>query len=110
VIRADLDWTSGWMAHDETIEDWLARVHPTQYAYDDLRTLRWTPADLEAPEGRLPDGRVITDRYNRCMTCEEWSPCTVREHITRLVAASSAGQLDLTLGSGAARYEPRRKI
>jgi hypothetical protein len=57
---------------------------------DDINQLHWTPDDLSAPDGRLPDGRIIVERYARCPTCEQWSPCTVRERIMALLVPAKS--------------------
>jgi hypothetical protein len=58
----DHDWTFGGMLHDEAPKEWLDRVHPESY---------------------IADGQS----FRRCPTCEEWSPCTVRERLTPLIPA-----------------------
>jgi hypothetical protein len=77
VIRADLDWEAGWMAADEQVIDWLDRVHPVQYGYVDRRYL-WGVGLAQEP---------TAERYSRCPTCEQWSPCQVRQKLLPLVRA-----------------------
>jgi hypothetical protein len=51
------------MTTDDTLRD-----HPLQYGYRN-GVLVFDPGD---------DPTVI-ERYNRCPTCEQWSPCDVRK-------------------------------
>ncbi len=44
------------------------RNHPMQYGYKNGQIM-FEPGD--DPE--------VDERYNRCPTCEEWSPCSVRK-------------------------------
>jgi hypothetical protein len=80
--EAPLTWESGWMGVDETLSAWLDRVHPLQYGFDDLG--RYFSPD-PAP-GRIASG----GRFNRCPTCEQWSPCTVRERVAQARADGAA--------------------
>jgi len=59
------DWQFQGMIYDETLSQWLDRVHPTQYD--------------------TPDGA-----FARCPNCEEWSPCDVRTHVAEARADGAA--------------------
>jgi hypothetical protein len=63
----------------------LARVtrrHPLQYGFRPGQTEAWINTEQN-------DDPVVTERYNRCPTCEEWSPCDVRTLVAELRALTS---------------------
>lgn len=48
--------------------DRIRRHHPTQYGFRGSEIV-YEPGD----------DPTVTERYNRCPVCEQWSPCDVRE-------------------------------
>jgi hypothetical protein len=57
-------------SQDLTAEELLAQ-HPLQYGYRHGWQLVFDPGDDPA----------VVERYNRCPTCEQWSPCDVRRRL-----------------------------
>ena len=79
-LRTDLDWKFAGMTQEEMVIDWLDRVHPARYGFDWTgKRYLWGIHLVEA-----------TERFDRCPTCEEWSPCTVRQRLLPLIRADYA--------------------
>src|SRR5262245_17587723 len=70
-LRLDLDWTFGGITLDETIVDWLDRVHPTRYGVAPDGRSKTRTRYLWGVNLAMQSGPV--ERFVRCPTCEEWS-------------------------------------
>ena len=80
-------WQDGWQGNEESLSDWLDRVHPVQYGVipaGHAPGLVVTGEALAELGERTATGLPV-ERCNRCPSCEEWSPCTVRESVAELL-------------------------
>lgn len=64
---------------DPGTQDRIRRMHPMQYGFRG-KEIVYDPGD----------DPTITDRYNRCPTCEQWSPCDVRKALEDAITGEQA--------------------
>lgn len=71
---------------DPAMVERLRSRHPLQYGYrdQDSQEIVFDPGD----------DPTILDRYNRCPSCEQWSPCDVRQLLEMALQCEMALQAD----------------
>lgn len=71
---------------DPAMVERLRSRHPLQYGYrdQDSQEIVFDPGD----------DPTILDRYNRCPTCEEWSPCDVRQLLEAVLRENNGEKAD----------------